>query len=186
MGNGCYKAVVCLMFASLLLFTKKIKAQDNEARLTVLIGSHIEFNFNTLDKYTNGIRIPNGTTFGIHMVDLTGGTLLGWHIDFQSFLAQPTIDGSNIANTLPLNTIQVEATDANGNLGTAVFTGLQDLAISPGHTLMSTTDPAHIPANENIHQINLSYECGIANGSLLGASSDYYTVEIEVILIPDF
>lgn len=162
------------------------KAQDNEARLTVLIGSHIEFNFNTLNKYNTGIRIDNGTTFGIHMVDLTGGTLTGWHIDFQSFLAQPTIDGSNAGNTLPLNTIQVEATDANGNLATATFTGLQDLAVAPGNTLMTTADPAHIPANSNTHQVNLSYECGIANGSLLGSVADYYTVEIEVILIPDF
>lgn len=179
-----FKSVLLLFFLisnALVSF-----AQDNTARLTVLIGSHIEFNFNTLDKYSNGIRINNGTTFGITMVDLTGGTLTGWHIDFQSFLAQPTIDGANPLNTLPLNTIQVEATDANGNLATAAFTGLQDLAVAPGNTLMSTVDPAHIPANANTHQVNLSYECGIANGSLLGSTADYYTVEIEVILIPDF
>lgn len=160
-------------------------AQDNTARLTTLIGSHIEFNFNSIDKYRNGIRIQDGTTLGISMTDLSGGTLTGWHIDMQSFLSQPTIDGGG-GNSLPLNVVQVEATDANGNLGTASFNGLQDLSITPGNELMNTNDPAHIPANSNTHQVNLSYECGIANGSLLGSTADYYTIEVEIILIPDF
>lgn len=169
-----------------LFFAPKTSTgQDNVARLTVLIGSHIEFNFNTIDKYNNGITFTDGTTFGITMTDLTAGTMTGWHMDFQSFLGQPTIDG-NGGNTIPLNTIQVEATDANGNLASATFNGLQDLAVSPGNELMSTTDPTHIPADPLTHQVNLSYECGIANGSILGQTADYYQVEIEVILIPDF
>ncbi len=159
--------------------------QDNTARLTTIIGSHIEFNFNTLDNYNNGIRITNGTTIGVAMEAIAPAVLTGWHIDVQSFLSQPTLDGSG-GNTLPLNTIQVEATDANGNLATATFNGLQDLAVAPGNTLMSTVDPAHLPADPNTHQINISYECGMANGSLLGQSADYYTVEVEIILIPDF
>ena len=174
-----------LLFLCLYAFHLDGVAQDNSARLTTLIGSHIEFNFNSIDKYRNGIRVQDGTTLGISMTDLTGGTLTGWHIDMQSFLSQPTIDGGG-GNSLPLNVIQVEATDANGNLGTASFNGLQDLSISPGNELMNTNDPAHIPANSNTHQINLSYECGIANGSLLGSTADYYTIEVEIILIPDF
>lgn len=174
--------ILVIIFASQSL---KVVGQDNTARLTTLIGSHIEFNFNSIDKYRNGIRVTDGTTLGISMEDLTGGTLTGWHIDVQSFLSQPTIDGGG-GNSLPLNVIQIEATDASGNLGTASFNGLQDLSIAPGNELMSTTDPAHIPANANTHQINLSYECGIANGSLLGSTADYYTIEVEIILIPDF
>jgi len=169
----------------LTLQSFNIVAQDNTARLTTLIGSHIEFNFNSIDKYRNGIRITDGTTLGISMANLGGATLIGWHLDVQSFLSQPTIDGGG-GNSLPLNIIQIEATDASGNLGTATFNGLQDLSIAPGNELMNTTDPAHIPANANVHQVNLSYECGIANGSLLGSVADYYTIEIEVILIPDF
>jgi len=175
-----YILVWFVCFASMSVY-----AQDNSARLTTIIGSHIEFNFNSIDKYRNGIRITDGTTIGISMTDLTGGTLIGWHIDVQSFLSQPTIDAGS-GNSLPLNIIQIEATDANGNLGTATFNGLQDLSIAPGNELMNTVDPAHIPANSNTHQINLSYECGIANGSLLGSTADYYTIEVEVILIPDF
>lgn len=165
--------------------TNQFYTQDNTARLTTLIGSHIEFNFNSIDKYRNGIRITDGTTLGISMEDLSGGTLIGWHLDFQSFLSQPTIDGGG-GNSLPLSVIQIEATDASGNLASATFNGLQDLTIAPGNELMNTVDPAHIPANANTHQVNLSYECGIANGSLLGSTADYYTIEVEVILIPDF
>jgi hypothetical protein len=176
---------ICFVIFFTGVFNTLILAQDNTARLTTLIGSHIEFNFNSIDKYRNGIRITDGTTLGVSMEDLTGGTLTGWHLDFQSFLSQPTIDGGG-GNTLPLNTIQIEATDASGNLGTATFNGLQDLAIAPGNELMNTIDPAHIPADANTHQINLTYECGIANGSLLGSTADYYTIEVEVILIPDF
>jgi len=160
-------------------------AQDNVARLTVLIGSHIEFNFNTLDNYNNGIRIEDGTTIGITMSEISPAILTGWHIDVQTFMGEVTINGSG-GNTLPLNAIQIEATDANGNLATATFTGLQDLSVAPGALLMSTIDSAHLPADANTHQIDLTYECGIANGSLLGQVADYYTVNVEIILIPDF
>jgi hypothetical protein len=43
-----------------------------------------------------------------------------------------------------------------------------------------------IQGGNNTHQIDLTYECGIANGSLLGQVADYYTVNVEIILIPDF
>jgi hypothetical protein len=162
-------------------------AQDNFARLTTIIGSHIEFNFNSLDKYNTGIRITDGTTIAVTMENLPlGASVTGWHLDAQSFMAQPTIDGSG-GITLPLNTIQIEATDANTNLSGSTFFGLQDLAVAPGATLMTTAGfGAKVPANPNTHQINLSYECGMANGSLLGSTGGYYTVEIEIILIPDF
>jgi len=173
------------LFLLLFLCYGNLRAQDNVARLTTIIGSHIEFNFNSIDNYTNGIRIDEGTTLGITMSAIAPFVLTGWHIDVQAFSGATSIDGDGGA-ILPLNTIQIEASDANGNLSGATFNGLQDLGIAPGVTLMSTIDPTHLPADPNTHQINLSYECGIANGSLLGAVSSYYTVNIEVILIPDF
>ncbi len=172
---------VALFFFS----TFGVFAQDNVARLTVLIGSHIVFNFNTLDHYNNGVRIEDGTTIGITMSEIGPAVTTGWHIDMQTFMGEEVINGSG-GNTLPLDAIQIEATDANGNLAGATFTGLQDLAVSPGALLMTTVDPTHIPADPNTHQIDLTYECGIANGSLLGQTADYYTVNVEIILIPDF
>jgi hypothetical protein len=168
-----------------LFFAYDVISQDNVARLTTIIGSHIEFNFNSLDDYNDGIRIDDGTTLAITMSEIAPAVLIGWHLDMQTFLGETSIDG-NGTNSLPLDVIQIEATDANGNLATANFTGLQDLTVAPGVTLMSTTDPLHLPANPNTHQVNLSYECGMANGSLLGQVADYYTVNVEIILIPDF
>lgn len=173
----CIIAIVFMSFHGM--------SQDNVARLTTLIGSRIEFNFNTMDDYYNGIRIEDGTTIGITMSGIPPAVLTGWHIDAQAFMGATQIDGAG-GNFLPLNAIQIEATDANGNLATATFFGMQDLAVAPGFTLVSTIDPAHIPADPNTHQINITYECGIANGSLLGSVADYYTVSLEIILIPDF
>jgi len=160
--------------------------QDNFARITNLIGSHIEFNFNSIDKYQNGITYTDGTTFGITMFNEPPGPVLtGWHLDFQSNLAQPTIDGAG-GNFLPLNTIQVIATNAVGLAPSPanIYNVAQDLTIG-GNTLLTSTT---IPTDGNTHQVNITYECGIANGNLLdaGAASDYYRVEIEFILIPDF
>ncbi len=176
-----------LLFQALMLLSWSTLAQDNVARLTLLIGSHIEFNFNSIADYQNGKQITNGSTIGVTMSEILPAVLTGWHIDVQTFLgATDFTDNSGGGVLLPSETIQIEATDASGNLGTATFTGLQDLSAG-GATLMSTNDLAHVPANPNTHQINLSYECGmtVAN-NLLGTNGGYYTIEVEVILIPDF
>ena len=76
-------------------------AQDNVARLTTLIGSRIEFNFNTMDDYYNGIRIEDGTTIGITMSGILPAVLTGWHIDAQAFMGATEIVGSG-GNILPL------------------------------------------------------------------------------------
>ncbi len=169
----------------LVIGSLNASAQDNYARLTVLIGSHIEFNFNTLDKYNTGIQIPDGTTLGVAIGEIAPAVMSGWHLDVQTFLGATDLVGSTGA-TLPSETIQVEATDANGNLGTAIFGGPRDLTAA-GATLMSTNDLSDIPADPNTHQINITYDCGTTPATnLLGAVADYYTIEVEFILIPDF
>lgn len=175
--------VVGILFV--VCFAQKAKAQDNYARLTVLIGSHIEFNFNSLDKYASGIQIPDGTTLGVAIGEIAPAVMTGWHLDVQTFLGATDLVGSTGA-TLPSETIQIEATDANGNLGTAIFAGQIDLTAAGG-TLMSTNDLTDIPADPNTHQINITYDCGTTPATnLLGATADYYTIEVEFILIPDF
>lgn len=162
-----------------------VNAQDNYARLSLLIGSHIEFNFNSLANYNNGIQFLDGTTLGVSIGEIAPAVMTGWHLDVQTWMGAANLVGSTGA-TLPSETIQIMATDANGNLGTAIFTGLQDLTPA-GATLMSTTDLAHIPADPNSQQINITYECGMTPANnLLGVTADYYTIEVEFILIPDF
>ena len=169
-----------VLLITLLIVVLLAKSQDNVARLTNIIGSHIEFNFNSIDKIRNGISIPNGTTLGVTMEDLTGGTMTGWHIDFESYLAQGTIDDG--PNSIPLNVIEVTASNALG-LGTAqtVYSPSQFLS-TVSQTLVTSTV---FPANGNTHQINLSYDCGVTN-SVMGHPGGYYTVDIEILLIPDF
>ncbi len=110
-------------------------------------------------------------------------TITGWSIEFNTYNAQTHVEGSG-TNVLPLNTIQVEATN-NIGLATATYHGFKDLAII-AEELMVTKEFAHLNCDWPTHQINLTYQCGKANGSLLGVTPDSYVVEIEVWLIPDF
>lgn len=161
----------------------------NQARLSVLYGNSISFNFRSIKNYSDGIRLDNATLLGITMADSNNvaATLEGFTLRFRSFNSQANIEGSS--GNLPLNTIQVEASN---NMGlpapNAFYTGLQDLSIAWIDLVQYIQNPVSPPDFNMLdwanHQLSLSYECGIANGSLLGSSSDYYTVEIELELIP--
>jgi len=170
----------------LIVSNTMVRSQDfNYARLVVVYGNNIPFNFNSIENFKDGIRIEDGTILGITMVDSVANlpTVHGFDLQFRTFNGKAVIEGSG-ANSLPLNTIEVEATDFSG-LGGATYSGLQPL--SPGWiNLVQYTDPAAPPFNDlnySTHQIRISYECGI-NTSLLGEVSDYYNVEIEFELIP--
>ena len=157
----------------------------NYARLVVIYGGNIPFHFNTIDDYKNGIRIEDGTYIGITMVDSVANspTVQGFDLRFRSFNGQGTIDGSG-GNFLPLNSIEVEATDLGG-LGAANFTGLQEL-MTGWINLVEYTDPVWPPftdLNYTTSQVKISYQCGIVT-SLLGQKADYYNIEIEFELIP--
>ncbi|RLD21616.1 MAG: hypothetical protein DRI54_09030 [Bacteroidetes bacterium] len=177
---------VFLLFFLVTSTCSYVKSQDfNYARLVVIYGNNIPFNFNSIENFKNGIRIEDGTILGITMVDSVANlpTVHGFDLQFRSFNSQGVIQGGG-ANSLPLNTIEVEASDFSG-LGGAVYSGLQPL--SPGWiNLVQYTDPAAPPFNDlnySMNQVRISYECGI-NISLLGEISDYYNVEIEFELIP--
>jgi hypothetical protein len=172
----------------LLSFNNAFSQEYNYARLSVLYGGNIPFNFKTIDNFKDGIRIDNGTILGVTMVDSNqvGATLEGFILRFRSFNAQASVEGS--VYNLPLSTIQVEATN---NLGlpapNANYTGLQSLTTNWVNLVEYTQNPVSPPDFSNLdwanHQIKLSYECGVAT-SLLGEEADYYTVEIEIELIP--
>ncbi len=182
-------SIKIVLLSILLSFSFKGNAQEyNYARLSIIYGGDIPFNFKTIDNYKNGIRIDEGTIIGITLVDSnqTGADLEGFDLRFRSFNAQANIEGTN--GNLPLSTIQVEA---NNNLGLpapyANYTGLQSLSTSWINLVEYTQNPVNPPDFNNlswaIHQIKISYECGVAT-SLLGAESDYYSVEIEIELVP--
>lgn len=179
-----------VLVITLMLIPNIYSQEWNSARITVLYGSSIPFNFNTLNKIKNGIEITTGTHIGISMADSAkvGHTLEGFLINFRSFNGQANIKGD--AYTLPLNRIQIKAENILG-LGSGTTYGYKDLTTGwvPlfSYSIVPPTPWADL--NWSSHQLNLSYQCGIpvsggGNGSLMGEGPDYYTVEIEFELMP--
>ncbi|MDP4239747.1 MAG: hypothetical protein Q8904_09810 [Bacteroidota bacterium] len=185
-----WKLIFTILFALVLicLNTPKGFSQEwNSARLTVLSGSSIPFNFNTLDKIKNGIEITTGTLFGISMADSSkvGHVLQGFVLNFRSFNSQTNIKGD--VYTLPLNRLRLKAQSVKG-LGSGSWYGYKDLT-SDWVPLFSYTTLTWSNLNWANDQLNISYECGKpvtdgGNGSLLGEEPDFYNVEIEFELVP--
>jgi hypothetical protein len=178
-----------LLVFMLINCQKGISQEWNSARLTVLYGSSIPFNFNSLDRFKKGIEVLSGTQFGISMADSSkvGHTLEGFVLNFRSFNSQPNIKGD--VYTLPLNTLRVKAESAMG-LETGISSGYKDLTTDwvPLFTYNIISGP-WIPLNWANNQLRISFECGkpvVESGkkSLLGAESDYYNVEVEFELVP--
>ena len=184
--NRVLSPVILLVFM-LINCQKGLSQEWNSARLTVLYGSSIPFNFNSLDKFKKGIEVLSGTQFGISMADSSkvGHTLEGFVLNFRSFNSQPNIKGDIF--TLPLNKLRVKAESAMG-LETGVSGGYMDLT-TDWVPLFTYTSRPWSNLNWANDQLRVSFECGKpvvegGNGTLLGAESDYYNVEVEFELVP--
>ena len=165
--------IFCFFLSSLYF------AQDNSARLVTIIGSQLTFNFNSINKHSTGITKSNYTRFGIEFTDLTGGAsgVTQWKITSSPAAGYASLNG-NGTNTLNMNVLETQATDANGGLIGSTFSGWQILG--SGNALVTSST---ITANPNNHQIDISYRCGVTN-SVFNSNSDYYEIEIDFILSP--
>lgn len=171
-----------------LMLSLNVAGQDwNSARLSLLYGGSIPFNFNSIKAYSEGIEIEDGTILGITLTDnnVSGHDLEGFDLTFNTFNGQAAITGA--VYDLPLNVIQVKA-ENNLGLGSGTSFGYMDLDVAPT-MLFSYRNVSFSDLAWDTHQLSLSYACGKPpsvgeNGTLLGRPSDYYTVEIEVELIP--
>jgi hypothetical protein len=159
----------------------------NYARLSLLYGGNIPFNFNSIEKYRNGIEILEGTILGITLVDSSqvGHTLEGFDLNVRTFNGATEIRGES--SSLSLDRIRIRADNYIG-LGAGFSYGYTDLS-SVWTTLFSYSDPAFTDLSWDIHQVSISYECGVpvvngGNGTLLGEEPDYYHIEIEIELVP--
>ncbi len=184
--NKIFKVIpICII---LFINIGNVRGQEwNSARITVLYGSNIPFNFNSMDKIKKGIEINTGTHIGISMADSSkvGHDLEGFDLNFRSFNGQANIKGD--ASSLPLNRIRVKAENLLG-LGSGFSSGYKDLT-TDWITLFSYINPSWTDLNWADHQLNISFECGKpvsegGNGSLLGEDPDYYNVEIEFEIVP--
>lgn len=180
--------VIILLVFGIFFSNHSLNAQEwNYARLSTLYGGNIPFNFNSIQKYTDGIEILEATILGITLADSgqVDHDLEGFDLYVRSFNGQGSISGT--ASNLSLDRIRVRAENYLG-LGSGVSFGYQDLSAT-STLIFSYTNIPFSDLAWDTHQVAISYECGKpvsggGNGSLLGESPDYYTVEIEIELIP--
>ena len=183
---SCKHTIVSVL---ILISSVSVFAQEwNSARLTMLYGSSIPFNFNSISKIKNGITISPGTRLGISMADSAkvGHILQGFVLYSRAFNSQTNLRGE-AANTLPLSKIRIKAENYLG-LGDGITYGFKDLT-SDWVPLFTYTKSPWVNLSWNTHQLTITYDCGIptesgGNGSLIGETPDYYNVEIEFELVP--
>lgn len=180
-------SVLCLMSAWLV----QLHAQEwNTARLSVLYGNNVPFNFSNLARIKEGININVGTRFGITITNLAvpgHDNISGFVLYFRAFNNQTHLK-SAVAQ-LPLDVVKVKADN---------FLGLES-GSSYGYVPLATDwTPLFIYDNPLMwtnlnwanHQLTVSYTCGVpdalGNGGLMGEIPDFYNVEIEFELVPLF
>jgi hypothetical protein len=162
----------------------------NHARLVLIYGGQIPFNFNSLRNYSEGIEVQEGTILGVSMVDSAqaGHDLTGFDLNMRTFNGATEILGD--ANSLPLSTIRLQAGNYLG-FGSGLST-FPYLDLSAGWVTLCSYLDDDLVFDDLVwdsHQISISYDCGIplsegGNGTLEGAPPDYYWVEIEIELVP--
>jgi hypothetical protein len=159
----------------------------NYARLSLIYGGNIPFNFNSIEKYVNGIEMENATILGITLADSgqAGHTLEGFDLNIRTFNGAAVLKGD--VHSLDLNRIRVKAENYIG-LASGFSYGYQDLSAA-WNTLFSYSETPFFNLSWDNHQVAVSYECGKplsagGNGSLLGEPPDHYAVEIELELVP--
>lgn len=175
------------VFIGLLFCTLTFSQEWNYARLSMLYGGNIPFNFNSIEKYRTGIEISDGTILGISLADSSsmGHILEGFDLNIRTFNGATVIRGD--VSNLSLDRIRIRADNYLG-LADGTSLGYQDLS-AVWTNLFSYTNPLFTKLTWDSHQISISYECGKpvedgGNGTLLGEEPDYYIVEIEIEIVP--
>ena len=196
--------IICKFLILFVFFNSNLFSQYNSARIAILSGGVVNFNFKTIQDYKNGIE-SNNTVIGISMSDLNPGFPVA-HSIVDGFKLYFSTTASNIigdaGNTIPLSAIQASASNISGFAG-ATFNAYQDLtgsfttnstAVPPsGGILMTYLDhgPPSVAGvfsiNTNANKIRIYFQCGMnaaPSNKLLGSTADYYSVPIELWLWP--
>ncbi|MCF8378834.1 MAG: hypothetical protein K9H49_04605 [Bacteroidales bacterium] len=127
----------------------------NYARLSVLYGGSIPFNFNSIEKYEKGIEILDGTILGITLADSSAlGTILeGFVLNIRTFNGATEILGD--VSTLSLDKIRVRADNYLG-LGAGTSYGYQDLS-AVWNAIFSYSNLSFTDLTWDSHQLSISY-----------------------------
>jgi len=177
-------------------------------RLTIVSGGSVDFVFNSIASYKNGITTPaNQTKIGISVTDDVGGTdYKRWELNMetQENIVDGVINGADALNPgLPLKTIEVSAAIFAGcgtcnvygspwhpllpvGSSTLLADGTNHLVVGgcpcpPGDEIFDVPDASNL--NSAVDQIGITYRCGVGAGnSLLGYAADYYA-DVSVVFI---
>jgi hypothetical protein len=183
----------------------------NQARISIIAGGNIEFNFGNIQQYSSGLSLTNATILGITICDcpsegggsadpVANSTLDGWELYFDTDDANFT--GQDPANTLPLCILEAEATPRVGMVGVN-FNGRQPLGVQPTTAMPLADESTVLPATPSrvwtTDQMFITYFCGVppTNADCLAAGqnfpfindpplADYYTATVSFTLVPLF
>lgn len=184
-----------LIFATLLwLFAaggNLLHAQEwNTARLSVLYGNNIPFNFSNITRIKEGINLNIGSRFGVSMTNLAvpgHENLSGFVVYFRAFNNQTHINAA--ASQLPLDVVKVKI---DNFLGLEAGSSYGFVPLSTDWTPLFIYDNPLLWNNLNWaqHQLTVAYTCGIPDvarpNGLMGETPDFYNTEIEFELVPLF
>jgi hypothetical protein len=184
----------------------------NSARISVLAGSSVEFNFQTIDDYKNGISKTNSTVMGISVcncnseggtsLDPVGGsTITGYSIYFDTDDAQFT--GLSPSNSLPLCALEALANTSSGFAASAVTISNTKVALGQiptvGGAIFKEDNGVNVITDRfwTTDQISIDYFMGVAPGiggctlavpfidAAGGYVPDSYYVTVSFTLVPE-
>lgn len=168
-----------LFYLFLIFVQVNSYSQNTTSRLRILSGGSMYFNFNSLQKYENGLTYSNWTRAEVYFIDTTNlgvQTLLEWRLDVKAMT--PLING-DAGYSLPLNTIEIESNGLN-----ATYNG--PFAISDADDVHLVEDGLQTAPGYTI--VNITYHCGkslTVGNNLLGSDPDYYFVDLLFTLQPE-
>jgi len=177
----------------------------NSARLSILSGGNVEFNFLNLNDYKDGKTLVNKTVLGISICDcnsefgadpIANTSITGWELYFDTDDIE--FVGTDPANVLPLCFIEAQATIRNGLAGitTNGYQNLDQEGNPATPIALEDVNPATIAAKVwSADQLNISYRFAsplnlacqpghtfpLINSPVVG---DYYTVTVSFTLVP--
>jgi len=143
-----------------------------QARLNISSGGSVYFYFNSLKKYSDGIKYENFTKLSIMYNDTntTGTTYPQWKLVAKAL--QTEIQGEDPANTLNLDVIELEATSTSADANPKNILTATDVELLKNGTATGVN-----PAS-----VFITYFCGETN-KLIGKEPDYYVVDIQFTLM---
>lgn len=170
-------------------------SQGGSVRIAVYGGSNINFVFNTMNAYKNGIIYSNYTTIGLDVIDdpaLPDYTKWELSLSVQDADGDGKLTGSSSSNTIPFDVIEVRASILSGCPTCKIINPINAVPLKKVPTVLidgsALGGPDNIPPDLHTasDQIQLTYECGV-NVKLWSLSpspaADYYSDDIFIDLI---